>query len=73
MIMDPKLTFDQEMEVEWRYRYHERIGMMCDAADPTDRQKQIARCEADEAVAKLRNERRSKFKACASVQPAPSP
>ena len=46
----------EELNAEWRYRYHERIGMLCGTEDPTDWEKSIARQEADEAIEQLRQQ-----------------
>lgn len=50
-----KMTED-ELQIEWRYRYWERIGMLCGSGEPTEEQKAIARKEADQAIEKLRKE-----------------
>ena len=39
-----------ELEMEFFYRYTERLGIMCGTAEPTEEQKAIAKKEADEAI-----------------------
>ena len=41
-----------EREREWHVAYETALGRMCDDREPTERQKQIARIEADEWVKK---------------------
>ena len=43
-------------EREWDYRYTERLGILCGAAEPTPAQKRIARQEADVAIAGFREQ-----------------
>lgn len=45
---------ERELQAEWRYRYEERLGIMCGDGDPTDEQRGIAMAEADEAIEKLK-------------------
>lgn len=56
--MNPKLTQQQEDEIEWRYRYEERLAIMCGNGQLNDRQIQIAKLEADEAIKSLRDRSR---------------
>lgn len=42
-----------DLQAEYRYRYHERIGMMVGEGKPTADQVRIAKQEAALAVAKL--------------------
>lgn len=51
----------EEAEKEWRYRYHERLGTICDKRSlpsgqrpATDQDKALARAEADEALRNLK-------------------
>lgn len=44
----------EELQEEWDYRYHERIGIMCGTAEPTPEQEQLARQEADATIQQLR-------------------
>lgn len=41
---------------EYRYRYLERIGMMCEDREPTPEQREYARQEALKAVEQFRKE-----------------
>ena len=41
-----------EEDLDFRYVYHERLGMMCGEAEPTREQKQVARAEAVDYVAR---------------------
>lgn len=51
------MAWDKErLEVEKRYRYEERIGMLCGSDEPTPEQRQIADREAREVISKLQNE-----------------
>ncbi len=45
----------EERDYEWRYRFNERIGIMTDGQPPTDRQIQLAKIEADEAIRRLKH------------------
>lgn len=38
----------EEIESEWRYRYHERIGICCGTRTPTEAEKRLAEKEANE-------------------------
>jgi hypothetical protein len=38
---------DEELIAEWRYRYAERIGILCGSGEPTHQQKTLAAAEAD--------------------------
>lgn len=40
---------------EWKYRFTERLGILCGTNEPTDEEKAIAIREADEAMEKLNN------------------
>jgi len=51
--MDESKLTTEEMIAEWRYRYDERLGIMCEGREPTDEQKNIAGQEADEAIRQL--------------------
>ncbi len=42
------MNIPDEFEIEWRYRYHERIGILCEDRVPTKEEKQIAKSESDE-------------------------
>jgi hypothetical protein len=44
----------EQLREEWRYVYHERIGIMCEDGEPTAEQKEIARAEANQAIEKLK-------------------
>jgi hypothetical protein len=44
------LLTEAEKLKEWRYRYHERLGMLCGGNPPTPAQDILARDEADAAV-----------------------
>ena len=46
------MTIDERDE-EWNYRYQERLGILCGAADPTPEQDALARGEADQIVGQL--------------------
>lgn len=37
---------------DFRYTYHERLGLLCGEAEPTREQKQVARAEAVDYVAR---------------------
>jgi hypothetical protein len=50
------VSAELDLEAEWKYRYTERLGIMCGDKEPTQEQKNIAIKEANEAVAKLREE-----------------
>ena len=50
-------SMTSEEEVEWLYRYTERIALLCEDNTPIDEQIQIARREADAAIADFRLER----------------
>lgn len=39
---------ESEIQAEWKYRYSERLGMMCEDREPTMEQKAIAFREANE-------------------------
>lgn len=39
---------------EWKYRYDERLGILCGANKPTAEQIRMAREEADRAIEELR-------------------
>ena len=52
--MDPKLTTEQEFQIEWKFRYEERIAIMCGTEEPTPKQIHIAKCEADDAIKELK-------------------
>ena len=41
---------EDELLAEWRYRYKERIAILCDGKEPTQTQDRMARDEADAAV-----------------------
>ena len=45
---------DEWLNREWKYRYMERIAILCGSGEPTVEQIQLAAKEADEAVEKLR-------------------
>lgn len=45
---------EKELEAERRYRFHERIGIMCGAGIPTKEQIRTDREEAEAAIRKLR-------------------
>ena len=49
------MTHEQYRE-EWKVVYQTRLGMMCENGKPTERQKQIAKIEADEHIEKLRKQ-----------------
>jgi hypothetical protein len=38
---------------EWLYRYQERLGILCQGETPTEQQEQLAKAEADRAIAEL--------------------
>lgn len=44
-----KLT-ESERHEEWAYRYQERLAMLCGDSEPSERQQQIAKIEADQAL-----------------------
>ena len=44
---------DEQLSVEWTYRYTERLGILCGASEPTVEQIQLAAKEADDAVKKI--------------------
>lgn len=46
-----------ELAAEWRYRYEERLGILCGGEKPTLEQEKIAHREADDAVERLKNEK----------------
>ena len=41
---------DAEWQAEWDYRYTERLGMICGAADPTPEQRAFAVKETNDAM-----------------------
>lgn len=43
----------EQIGEEWRYRFLERIGILCGTGDPTDEQLEIALNEADAAISEL--------------------
>jgi hypothetical protein len=43
----------EELEIEWKYRYEERLGILCGDAEPTSEQKAIALKEANQAIIEL--------------------
>jgi len=45
---------ESEITAEWKYRYEERLGILCGAETPTEEQESIARREADGAIEKLK-------------------
>lgn len=47
---------EQELKIEWQYRFEERLGILCEDKEPTNEEYKIAKDEADEAIIKLRNE-----------------
>jgi len=47
---------EDELAVEWKYRYGERLAILCGYYTPTPEQEALARAEADEAVRRLREE-----------------
>lgn len=48
---------NEEAQAERRYRFSERIGILCGTADPTREQTELASKEADEAVKVLLDSR----------------
>ena len=46
----------EQLDAEWAYRLHERIGIMCGDAEATDEQFSIAVQEADAAIEALKSE-----------------
>jgi hypothetical protein len=48
---------EDELKSEWRYRYEERLGILCGSDKPTPEQIKMASDEADHHVAALRRER----------------
>lgn len=55
------MTEAEEIQREWKYRYTERIGILCDDREPTVQQKQLAGREADEWEAAMAATVRGKF------------
>lgn len=49
---------EKELQIERKYRYEERLGILCGTSIPTAEQSNIAREEADAAVRELRSEER---------------
>lgn len=47
---------EQELKTERKYRYEERLGIMCGDAIPTAAQSNIAREETDAAVRALQSD-----------------
>jgi hypothetical protein len=47
---------EAELKLEWEYIYQERLGLLECWGDPDPEQDKMARTDADEAVAKLREE-----------------
>lgn len=48
----PTMNYD----LEWQYRYNERLSLLCLDADPTPDEQRIARNEADRAIGRLKAE-----------------
>ena len=46
----------EDLEIEWHYRFEERLALLCGENRPTKEQLEIARREATEAVSKLKKE-----------------
>ena len=46
----------EELKAEWKYRYEERLAILCGADTPTEEQIKIATDEADKAIAQLKEE-----------------
>ncbi len=44
---------DQELKVEWTFRYTERLGLLCGDNDPTPAEKLSAMAEANQAILAL--------------------
>lgn len=44
-----------EEKIEWEYRYWERIGIMCESGEPTEKQKEVARDEANQWFERLQD------------------
>lgn len=49
----PAAIKSAERKAEWDYRFSERLGLITDGRVPTEREIQIAKVEADEAVSRL--------------------
>lgn len=50
-----KMTLtESDLQAEWWYRYHERLGVMAGDTKPTEEQVWIASQEASEAIERLR-------------------
>lgn len=47
---------ESELTYEWKYRYEERIAILCGTNEPTREQMDIAGKEADEAIEKLKSQ-----------------
>jgi len=45
---------EQELRTEWQYRYDERLAILGCYGTPTTDQHEMAKHEADEAIARLR-------------------
>lgn len=54
MTTAPAMTGEDFMR-EWDYRYAERLGHLCGAAEPSPAQKRLARQDADAAVKAVRD------------------
>lgn len=48
-----KISF-RKLKEEWEYIYEERLGIMTEGDEPSDRQREIARDEADAHVEKCK-------------------
>ena len=45
---------DEDLKIEWNYRYEERLAIMAGAREPTGDRAIVAMQEADEAIEKLK-------------------
>lgn len=48
-----RLITVNDLRDEWRYRYQERLGIMCGDGEASEEQKKIAQSEADAAIIEL--------------------
>jgi hypothetical protein len=46
----------QELAIEWRYHYHERLAILSCYGKPDPEQDKLARADADVASARIRKE-----------------
>jgi hypothetical protein len=51
--MNTETYTEEQLQAEWKYRYEERLGILCGAETPDEDAVRIAKTEADEAIQSL--------------------